>query len=78
MGRWTLEALAGDLREGKTTSRELVEQALARISDPAGEGAAFISVDTGVRGLQQIIRISCGGKTANHRNSLHPISVKPF
>ena len=46
MGRWTLEALAGDLREGKTTSRELVEQALARISDPAGEGArAFIRVD---------------------------------
>ena len=46
MGRWTLDVLAGELREGKTTSRELVEQALARISDPAGEGAhAFIMVD---------------------------------
>ncbi len=46
MGRWTLDVLAGELREGKTTSRELVEQALARISDPAGEGAhAFIRVD---------------------------------
>ena len=38
MGRWTLEALARELREGKTSSRELVEQALAKISDPAGEG----------------------------------------
>ena len=46
MGRWKLEVLAGDLREGKTTSREFVEKALARISDPAGEGArAFIRVD---------------------------------
>ncbi len=46
MGRWKLEVLAGELREGKTTSRELVEKALARISDPAGEGArAFIKVD---------------------------------
>ena len=46
MGRWTLEALAEELREGKTTSRELVEQALAKISDPAGEGAlAFIRID---------------------------------
>lgn len=43
---WTLEGLAGALREGKTTSRELVEQALAKISDPAGEGArVFIKVD---------------------------------
>lgn len=46
MGRWTLDVLAGELREGKTSSRELVEQALGRISDPAGEGArAFIRVD---------------------------------
>lgn len=43
---WTLDGLAGDLRDGKTSSRELVEQALAKISDPAGEGArAFIKVD---------------------------------
>ena len=46
MGRWTLQGLAGELRDGKTSSRELVEQALAKISDPAGEGArAFIRVD---------------------------------
>ncbi len=47
MGRWTLAGLAGELREGRTSSRELVEQALAKISDPTGEGArAFIKVDT--------------------------------
>ena len=31
-------ALARDLSEGKTTSRKLVEAALARIADPGGEG----------------------------------------
>ena len=42
---WTVERLARELAEGRTTSRELVEQALARIADPAGEGArAFIKV----------------------------------
>lgn len=44
--KWTLDGLASELREGKTSSRKLVEQALAKISDPAGEGArAFIKVD---------------------------------
>ena len=43
---WTVEALARDLASGKTSSRELVEQALARIADPAGEGGrAFLQVD---------------------------------
>jgi len=42
---WTVAALASALRAGKTSSRELVEQALARIADPAGEGArAFMKV----------------------------------
>jgi aspartyl-tRNA(Asn)/glutamyl-tRNA(Gln) amidotransferase subunit A len=45
--KWTLDGLAGELRDGKTSSRKLVEQALAKISDPAGEGArAFIKVDS--------------------------------
>ena len=35
----TVAALAAALAAGKTTSRELLEQALARIADPAGEGA---------------------------------------
>jgi aspartyl-tRNA(Asn)/glutamyl-tRNA(Gln) amidotransferase subunit A len=42
---WTVAQLAADLDKGRTTSRELVEQALARIADGAGEGArAFIKV----------------------------------
>ncbi len=41
-----LAQLAEDLALGRVTSRELVEQSLAAIADPAGEGArAFISVD---------------------------------
>ena len=42
---WTVEALSADLGAGRTTSRALVETALARIAEPAGEGArAFIKV----------------------------------
>jgi aspartyl-tRNA(Asn)/glutamyl-tRNA(Gln) amidotransferase subunit A len=42
----TLATLAADLAAGRTTARKLVEECLARIADPAGEGArAFIHVD---------------------------------
>src|SRR6202165_5338061 len=42
----TLAALAGDLENGRTSSRKLVDACLARIADPSGEGArAFIHVD---------------------------------
>jgi aspartyl-tRNA(Asn)/glutamyl-tRNA(Gln) amidotransferase subunit A len=42
---WSVAALSHELAAGKTTSRELVEQALARIAEPAGEGAhAFMKV----------------------------------
>lgn len=42
----TLNELALDLEEGKTTSRALVEQALGAIEDPAGEGErVFLLVD---------------------------------
>jgi aspartyl-tRNA(Asn)/glutamyl-tRNA(Gln) amidotransferase subunit A len=42
----TLAALADDLDSGRTTSRKLVEECLARIADPAGEGRrTFIDVD---------------------------------
>ena len=42
---WTVAQLGADLAAGKTSSRELVEQALARIADKAGEGGrAFIKV----------------------------------
>jgi len=42
----TLKAVAGRLAEGKTGSRNLVEQCLDKIADPDGEGSrAFIAVD---------------------------------
>ncbi len=42
----TLAALADDLANGRTSARKLVEECLARIADPAGEGQrAFIHVD---------------------------------
>jgi aspartyl-tRNA(Asn)/glutamyl-tRNA(Gln) amidotransferase subunit A len=42
----TLEALALELEQGKTSAAELVDVALARIKDPAGEGRrAFILLD---------------------------------
>lgn len=42
---WTIAGLGKDLTAGRTTSRALLEQALARISDPEGEGArAFLKV----------------------------------
>jgi len=46
MSNKTLAALAGDLEAGRTSARKLVEQCLARIADPAGEGQrVFIHVD---------------------------------
>ena len=42
---WTVAQLSRDLESGRTTSRELVEQALARIAAPEGEGKrAFMKV----------------------------------
>jgi aspartyl-tRNA(Asn)/glutamyl-tRNA(Gln) amidotransferase subunit A len=42
----TLASLAADLASGRTSARKLVDQCLARIADPAGEGLrAFIHVD---------------------------------
>jgi aspartyl-tRNA(Asn)/glutamyl-tRNA(Gln) amidotransferase subunit A len=42
---WTVAQLAADLAAGRTSSRRLTEQALARIADPAGEGRrAFLKV----------------------------------
>jgi aspartyl-tRNA(Asn)/glutamyl-tRNA(Gln) amidotransferase subunit A len=42
----TLASLAADLASGATSSRKLVEQCLAKIADPAGEGQrVFLHVD---------------------------------
>jgi aspartyl-tRNA(Asn)/glutamyl-tRNA(Gln) amidotransferase subunit A len=39
---WTVAGLSAELAAGRITSRELVEQALERIADPAGEGARAV------------------------------------
>ncbi len=42
---WTVAQLAADLAAGRTSSRALVEQALARIGEPSGEGSrAFLKI----------------------------------
>ncbi len=42
----TLATLADDLESGRTSARKLVDECLARIADPSGEGArVFIHVD---------------------------------
>src|ERR1700742_2295384 len=42
----TLASLADDLEAGRTTARKLVDECIARIADPAGEGQrTFIHVD---------------------------------
>jgi aspartyl-tRNA(Asn)/glutamyl-tRNA(Gln) amidotransferase subunit A len=42
----TLASLAADLDNGRTSARKLVDECLARIVDPSGEGArAFVHVD---------------------------------
>jgi aspartyl-tRNA(Asn)/glutamyl-tRNA(Gln) amidotransferase subunit A len=42
----TLATLAADLDSGRTSARKLVDQCLARIGDPSGEGArVFIHID---------------------------------
>ena len=46
MARPTLAAIAGELAAGRVTAAELVEDALRRIEDPAGEGGrAFLTVE---------------------------------
>ena len=41
----TVLALAEDLAAGRTSSRALIEAALGRIADPAGEGArSFVKI----------------------------------
>jgi aspartyl-tRNA(Asn)/glutamyl-tRNA(Gln) amidotransferase subunit A len=44
---WTVAQLGADLAAGRTSSRRLTEEALARIADPSGEGKrAFVNVYT--------------------------------
>jgi aspartyl-tRNA(Asn)/glutamyl-tRNA(Gln) amidotransferase subunit A len=75
---WTVEALAGDLAAGRTTSRALVETALARIAEPSGEGArAFMKVyaDAARADAEQADRLRKSGIVRSVVDGL-PISVK--
>ena len=66
----TIEDHAKALADGSTTSRALVEQCLARIADPGGEGArAFIKVhaETGTRDGR------CDGYAAPRRARTKPL-----
>ena len=75
---WTVAALQRDLAAGRTSSRELVEQALARIADPAGEGArAFIKVyaEAARADAMQADRLRQSGVVRSAVDGI-PISVK--
>src|SRR4051794_20041337 len=75
---WTVEALQKDLAAGKTSSRELVEQALARIAEPAGEGArAFmaVSADSARADADTADRLRKSGVRRSAVDGL-PISIK--
>jgi aspartyl-tRNA(Asn)/glutamyl-tRNA(Gln) amidotransferase subunit A len=74
----TLATLAEDLATDRTTSRKLVEDCLARIADPQGEGArAFISVDTaGARAAADAMDLRRKAGKAPSRFAGIPISIK--
>lgn len=74
----TVAALATQLAAGRTTSRALVEDALARIADPAGEGArAFLKVygDTARAEADLADRLRAAGVVRSPVDGL-PVSVK--
>ena len=75
---WTVNALSGDLAAGRTTSRALVETALARIAEPAGEGArAFMKVyaDSARADADHADRLRKAGVVRSAVDGL-PVSVK--
>src|SRR6267143_471220 len=77
-GRPTLAALAADLASGRATSRELVEAALDRIADPAGEGKrAFVKVyDKAARAAADAQdRLRAAGYVASPLAGI-PVSIK--
>lgn len=74
----TVAQLAAELAAGRTTSRALVEQALARIADPAGEGArAFLKVyaDTARAEADLADRLRAAGIVRSPVDGL-PVAVK--
>ena len=75
---WTVACLAADLAAGKASSRELVEQALARIADASGEGGrAFLTTyaDTARSEATLADRLRAAGVVRSPVDGL-PVSVK--
>jgi len=76
--RPTLARLAADLAAGRTTSFALVEEALARIADPAGEGKrVFVKVyaDAACAAAEAQDRLRAAGYVASTLAGL-PVSIK--
>src|SRR3954452_24188777 len=74
----TVLGLAADLAAGRTTSRDLVEKALARIADPQGEGArTFIKIyaDSAREAADAQDRLRRAGYVASQVAGL-PVSIK--
>lgn len=74
----TLETIADDLASGRTTSRALVEQCLARIADPHGQGSTvFLHVDgTTALGAADAMDLLRAAGAAPSRYAGIPVSVK--
>ena len=78
IARPTLARLAADLAAGRTTSGTLVEEALARIADPAGEGKrAFVTVyaDAARAAAEAQDRLRAVGYVASPLAGI-PVSIK--
>ena len=74
----TLSGLAADLESGRTSARKLVDQCLARIADPSGEGArTFIHVDAeaAIEAAEAMDRLR-EVKAAPSRYAGIPVSIK--
>src|SRR5215475_2411608 len=74
----TLAALADDLAAGRTSARKLVEDCIARIADPAGEGQrTFIHVDKeAALGAAEAMDALRKAKGAPSRFAGIPVSIK--
>ncbi len=74
----TIEDHAQALAEGRTTSRAIVEECLARIADPAGEGArAFVKIHAApARAMADAMDALRGAGRAPSRYAGIPVSLK--
>ncbi|MGH6702720.1 MAG: amidase [Bradyrhizobium sp.] len=74
----TLATLADDLENGRTSARKLVDECIARIADPAGEGQrVFIHVDkdAAIEAAEAMDRLR-KAKAAPSRFAGIPVSIK--